>query len=163
MCLNSKLIILVWKIITSAFITFCFYPFLLLYQLINRSSLIQASCFALEAISSILFIGFFKKSYLMTPPCVSFFDWLETRKSTGMGFSGVSFPSDHFSTLKMHLWQTMGTSFLGRNNLSHTKHLIWGWSGGLVYFELTLWVREEENGFESWCGYTYKDVKLDWK
>lgn len=124
--------------------------------------MIQASCFALEAILSILFVvSFFfkkKKSNLMALPCVLSFDWLETRTNTGVAFSGVSFPSDHrFSTLKMRLWQIMGTFFLERSNLSHTKHLILGWCGCLVYFELTLWVKEEENGFES----SYKDVKLN--
>lgn len=39
--------------------------------------------------------------------------WLEMRTSADVCFLGVCLPSGYFPTLKMHIGQKMGTSFLG--------------------------------------------------
>lgn len=49
----------------------------------------------------------------MSPPCVLSCGWLEMRTSADVCFLGVCLPSGYFPTLKMHIGQKMGTSFLG--------------------------------------------------
>lgn len=48
--LYPELLLLAWKIVKSIFITLCFHLSLLLQQFISGSSLIQTSCFVLDAV-----------------------------------------------------------------------------------------------------------------